>query len=51
VGPVAETFDAQGEPIGEPGRLTRNAFRRVAADLAWWTSAARNQRRLQPPPY
>jgi NAD(P)H-dependent FMN reductase len=51
VGPIADTFDAQGEPIGEPGRLTQKAFRRVADDLAWWTSAARNQRRLQSPPY
>jgi hypothetical protein len=40
-----------GEPIGEPGRLTRNAFKRLADDLAWWTSAARNQRLQQAPPY
>jgi NAD(P)H-dependent FMN reductase len=51
VGPIAATFDADGEPIGEPGRLTKGAFERVAADLAWWTAAARNQRRLQAPPY
>ena len=51
VGPIAATFDADGEPIGEPGRLTQGAFKRVADDLAWWTSAARNQRLLQAPPY
>jgi NAD(P)H-dependent FMN reductase len=51
VGPIAATFDANGEPIGEPGRLTQGAFERVADDLAWWTSAARNQRLLQAPPY
>ena len=51
VGPIAATFDEQGEPIGEPGRLTQKAFGRVADDLAWWTSAARNQRLLQAPPY
>jgi NAD(P)H-dependent FMN reductase len=51
VGPIAETLDAQGEPIGEPGRLTRKAFGRVADDLAWWTSAARNERHRQIPPY
>jgi NAD(P)H-dependent FMN reductase len=51
VGPIAATFDADGEPIGEPGRLTKGAFRRVADDLAWWTSAARNQRLQQAPPY
>jgi NAD(P)H-dependent FMN reductase len=51
VGPIAETLDAQGEPIGEAGRLTQKAFRRLADDLAWWTSAARNQRLQRPPPY
>jgi NAD(P)H-dependent FMN reductase len=51
VGPIAATFDEQGEPIGEPGRLTKGAFRRVADDLAWWTSAARLQRLRQAPPY
>jgi NAD(P)H-dependent FMN reductase len=51
VGPIAETFDAQGEPVGEAGRLSQNAFRRVADDLAWWTSAARNERLRQSPPY
>lgn len=51
VGPIAETFDVQGEPIGDAGQSTQRAFRRVADDLAWWTAAARNQRRLQPPPY
>ena len=51
VGPIAETFDEQGEPIGEAGRLTKRAFGRVADDLAWWTSAARQQRLRQAPPY
>jgi NAD(P)H-dependent FMN reductase len=51
VGPIAETLDAQGQPVGEVGRLAQKAFHRVADDLAWWTSAARNQRALQPPPY
>src|SRR3984957_3179263 len=51
VGPIAQTFDAQGEPIGEVGRVVQKAFGRVADDLAWWTSAARNQRLLQSPPY
>jgi NAD(P)H-dependent FMN reductase len=51
VGPIAATFDADGEPIGEPGRRTKGAFERVADDLAWWTSAARNQRLQQAPPY
>jgi NAD(P)H-dependent FMN reductase len=51
VGPIAETFDGQGQPIGEVGRVVQKAFGRVADDLAWWTSAARNQRLLQSPPY
>jgi NAD(P)H-dependent FMN reductase len=51
VGPIAATFDGEGQPIGEPGRLTRGAFKRVADDLAWWTSAARLQRLQQAPPY
>ena len=51
VGPIAATLDAAGEPIGEAGRLTQGAFRRVADDLAWWTSAAREQRLRQAPPY
>jgi NAD(P)H-dependent FMN reductase len=51
VGPIAATVIADGEPIGEPGRLTQHAFGRVADDLAWWTSAAREQRLRQAPPY
>jgi NAD(P)H-dependent FMN reductase len=51
VGPIAETFDAEGQPLGEPGRLTKKAFAKVADDLAWWTSAARRQRHEQAPPY
>ena len=51
VGPIAATFDEQGAPIGEAGRLTQKAFGRVADDLAWWTSAARLQRAHQNVPY
>ncbi len=51
VGPIAETFDAQGEPVGDVGALAQKAFRRVADDLAWWTSAARRERQRRPPPY
>ena len=51
VGPITETLDAQGAPIGEVGRLAQRALRRVADDLAWWTSAARNERLRRSPPY
>ena len=51
VGPITETLDETGEPIGATGQRTRHAFARVADDLAWWTSAAKRQRSSQPPPY
>jgi NAD(P)H-dependent FMN reductase len=51
VGPIGQTLDEKGMPIGEAGRLTQIAFSRVAGDLAWWASAARNQRMRQSPPY
>jgi NAD(P)H-dependent FMN reductase len=51
VGPIADTFDADGKPIGHVGAVVQKTFHRVADDLAWWTSAARNQRQLQAPPY
>ena len=51
VGPITETLDAEGAPIGKVGELAQKALRRMADDLAWWTSAARNQRLQKPPPY
>jgi NAD(P)H-dependent FMN reductase len=51
VGPIAQTLDEHGAPIGKVGSLAQAAMRRVADDLAWWTSAARKQRAQQPPPY
>jgi NAD(P)H-dependent FMN reductase len=51
VGPIEETFDADGKPIGHVGSVVQKTFHRVADDLAWWTAAARNQRQLQAPPY
>lgn len=51
VGPIAETLDEQGEPMGKPGAALDRAFPRFADDLAWWTAAAKAQRARQPPPY
>ena len=51
VGPIAETLDEAGEPLGKTGAAAQKAFARVAADLAWWTAAAREQRLRQAPPY
>lgn len=51
VGPIVETLDEAGEPIGEPGRALERAFGRFAEDLAWWTEAAKTQRARRAPPY
>jgi NAD(P)H-dependent FMN reductase len=51
VGPIAQTLDAQGKPIGTAGEALERAFARFADDLAWWTEAAREQRARKAPPY
>jgi NAD(P)H-dependent FMN reductase len=51
VGPIAQTLDAAGQPVGASGESLRKAFSRFADDLAWWTEAARAQRARQAPPY
>ena len=51
VGPIAETLDENGEPIGQLGHRLAATFPRFADDLAWWTEASRNQRAHRPPPY
>ena len=51
VGPITETLDAGGAPIGKVRKLAQKLLRRMADDLAWRTSAARNPRLQKPPPY
>jgi NAD(P)H-dependent FMN reductase len=51
VGPIANTLDANGEPIGPSGEALQQAFPRFADDLAWWTEAAKAQRSCKQPPY
>jgi NAD(P)H-dependent FMN reductase len=51
VGPIAETLDEAGKPIDPAGPKLERAFTRFAADLAWWTEAAKRQKALTPPPY
>jgi NAD(P)H-dependent FMN reductase len=51
IGPIAETLDAQGLPIGAGGKALDQAFPRFADDLAWWTEAAKLQRARKSPPY
>jgi NAD(P)H-dependent FMN reductase len=51
VGPISQTLNEDGEPIGSGGESLQKAFPRFADDLAWWTEAAREQRSRKPPPY
>jgi NAD(P)H-dependent FMN reductase len=51
VGPIADTLDAEGKPIDQAGKFLEAAFARFAADLAWWTEAAKAQHARTPPPY
>ncbi|WP_267433407.1 NAD(P)H-dependent oxidoreductase [Sphingomonas sp. GM_Shp_1] len=44
VGGIGQTLDAEGKPTGDGGAALTRAFPRFADDLAWWTSAAREQR-------
>jgi NAD(P)H-dependent FMN reductase len=51
VGPIAQTLDGDGTPTGAAGEQLQKVFPRFADDLAWWTEAAREQRRHKLPPY
>ena len=51
VGPIAQTLDEGGAPIGDGGKSLARAFPRFADDLAWWAEAARAQRAKVKPPY
>jgi NAD(P)H-dependent FMN reductase len=51
VGPIAETLDETGAPVGKLGEILVRFFERFADDLAWWAEAAKAQRAKRPPPY
>jgi len=51
VGPITQTLNEAGEPIGEAGAQLERAFSRFADDLEWWTEAAKAQRARRAPPY
>ncbi|ABD07222.1 NADPH-dependent FMN reductase [Rhodopseudomonas palustris HaA2] len=51
VGPIAQTLDADAEPIDDGGKSLARAFPRFADDLAWWAEAAKTQRQKMKPPY
>ena len=51
VGPITAALDPNGQPIGEAEKALGDSFSRFAADLAWWSEAARAQRQSKKPPY
>ena len=51
VGSIGHALDQAGEPIGEGGLALARTFPRFADDLAWWTAAAREQKKRVAPPY
>ena len=51
VGGIAETLDADAQPLGQGGAALAKTFPRFAADLTWWAQAARVQRQNAGTPY
>src|SRR5690348_6023487 len=51
VGPITQTLDPSGEPMGDAGQFLDRSFSRFADDLAWWVEAAKAQRQRKAPPY
>ncbi len=51
VGPIKDTLDEDGQPVGSGGAALERQFPRFADDLAWWTAAAKAQRERVKPPY
>lgn len=51
VGPISQTLDADGQPIGDAGQYLEKAFLRFADDLGWWADAAKAQRDVKKVPY
>jgi NAD(P)H-dependent FMN reductase len=50
-GPIAQTLDQDGKPIGDGGKALAHAFPRFADDFTWWAEAAKAQRARKKPPY
>src|SRR4051812_11483366 len=51
VGPIAQTLDENGKPLGEGGKALTRSFSRFAGDLSWWMEAAKAQRQKSGVPY
>jgi NAD(P)H-dependent FMN reductase len=50
-GPIAQSLDENGKPIGDGGKALAHAFPRFADDLTWWVEAAKAQHARKKPPY
>jgi NAD(P)H-dependent FMN reductase len=51
IGPIGQTLDHDGQPIGDPGKWLEKGFVRFAEDLEWWAEAAKAQRARRDPPF
>ena len=51
VGQIGQALDENAKPTGDGGKALEKSFPRFADDLAWWTQAAREQRKKKAPPY
>lgn len=51
IGPMKDTLDEDGRPVGDGGKALERQFPRFADDLAWWTAAAKAQREKVAVPY
>jgi NAD(P)H-dependent FMN reductase len=51
VGPIGQSLNPDGAPIGDGGAQLQKSFLRFADDLAWWAEAAKDQRARKAPPY
>lgn len=51
VGGITKTLNENDEPTGDSGASLARSFPTFADDLAWWTEAAINQRKIKAPPF
>jgi NAD(P)H-dependent FMN reductase len=51
VGPITQTLDPSGEPVGDAGAFLERSFSRFADDLSWWVEATKAQRLRKAPPF
>ncbi|MDY8108702.1 NAD(P)H-dependent oxidoreductase [Fulvimarina sp. 2208YS6-2-32] len=51
VGPIISTLDEDAAPTGKAGEALERNFDRFAADLEWWSDAAKFQKERRSPPF